>query len=42
MDVVEIFDVEVHEPARYQEFMTAVKPALAVFGASYPARGGAL
>ena len=35
-----IFDVEIRDPARYQEFMTAVKPALEKAGAKYLARGG--
>jgi uncharacterized protein (DUF1330 family) len=35
-----IFDVEIRDPARYQEFMAGVKPALKA-GACYPARGGA-
>jgi len=36
-----IFDVEIRDPARYQEFMTGVKPALEKAGAKYLARGGA-
>lgn len=36
-----IFDVEISDPARYQEFMTGVKPALEQAGALYLARGGA-
>jgi uncharacterized protein (DUF1330 family) len=36
-----IFDVEIRDPHRYQEFMTKVKPALADAGARYLARGGA-
>jgi uncharacterized protein (DUF1330 family) len=36
-----VFDVEIHDPARYQEFMTEVKPALQQAGARYLARGGA-
>lgn len=35
-----IFDVEIREPAQYQEFMAHVKPALEMAGAKYPARGG--
>jgi uncharacterized protein (DUF1330 family) len=35
-----IFDVEIRDPARYQEFMTGVKPALEKAGAKYLARGG--
>ena len=36
-----IFDVEIRDPARYQDFMAAVKLVLAVAGARYLARGGA-
>ena len=36
-----IFDVDIRDPARYQEFMTGVKPALEKAGAKYLARGGA-
>ena len=36
-----IFDVEIRDPARYQEFMAGVKPALEQAGARYLARGGA-
>src|SRR3954454_6298156 len=36
-----IFDVEICDPARYQEFMNGVKPALEAAGAKYLARGGA-
>ena len=36
-----IFDVEIDDPARYQEFMAGVKPALEQAGAKYLARGGA-
>jgi uncharacterized protein (DUF1330 family) len=36
-----IFDVEISDPARYQEFMAGVKPALEAAGAKYLARGGA-
>lgn len=35
-----IFDVRIDDPARYQEFMAGVKPALAAAGAKYLARGG--
>jgi uncharacterized protein (DUF1330 family) len=35
-----IFDVEIHDMARYQEFMAGVKPALEAVGARYLARGG--
>jgi uncharacterized protein (DUF1330 family) len=36
-----IFDVEIRDPGRYQEFMAGVKPALEAAGARYLARGGA-
>jgi len=36
-----IFDVEIRDPTRYQEFMAGVKPALEQAGAKYLARGGA-
>jgi len=36
-----IFDVEIRDLARYQEFMTGVKPALEAAGAKYLTRGGA-
>jgi len=36
-----IFDVEIRDLARYQEFMNGVKPALEAIGARYLARGGA-
>lgn len=36
-----IFDVEISDPVRYQEFMAGVKPALEQAGARYLARGGA-
>jgi uncharacterized protein (DUF1330 family) len=35
-----IFDVEVHDPVRYQDFMAQVEPALLAAGGSYLARGG--
>lgn len=35
-----IFDVAIHDMARYQEFMAGVKPALEAAGARYLARGG--
>ncbi len=41
MSALIVFDVEIRDPARYQEFMLAVKPALADAGARYLARGGA-
>ena len=36
-----IFDVEIRDLARYQDFMSQVKPALQAAGARYLARGGA-
>ena len=36
-----IFDVEIRDMSRYQEFMKAVKPALEAAGGRYLARGGA-
>jgi uncharacterized protein (DUF1330 family) len=36
-----IFDVEIRDPDRYQDFMKQVKPALEEAGARYLARGGA-
>ena len=41
MSAYVIFDVEIHDMARYQAFMQGVKPALAAAGARYLARGGA-
>lgn len=35
-----IFDVEISDTEKYQEFMTGVKPALEKAGAQYLARGG--
>lgn len=35
-----IFDVEIRDPVRYQDFMNQVKPALAEAGAKYLTRGG--
>ncbi len=35
-----IFDVEIRDMARYQEFMAGVKPALEAAGGRYLARGG--
>ena len=40
MSAYVIFDVDIRDPARYQEFMTGVKPALERAGARYLARGG--
>jgi len=36
-----IFDVDIRDPEKYQEFMSRVKPALETAGAKYLARGGA-
>lgn len=36
-----IFDVEIRDLARYQDFMSQIKPALEAAGARYLARGGA-
>jgi len=36
-----IFDVDIKDRKRYQEFMSGVKPALEAAGAKYLARGGA-
>jgi uncharacterized protein (DUF1330 family) len=36
-----IFDVEIRDMARYQDFMAGVKPALEAAGARYLSRGGA-
>ncbi len=41
MSAYVIFDVEIHDPARYQAFMLGVRPALEAAGARYLARGGA-
>jgi uncharacterized protein (DUF1330 family) len=35
-----IFDVDIRNPERYQDFMRQVKPALETAGARYLARGG--
>lgn len=35
-----IFDVEIRDLSRYQDFMIAVKPALEAAGGRYLARGG--
>ena len=36
-----IFDVDIRDPAKYQEFMNGVKPALEAAGCKYLTRGGA-
>jgi uncharacterized protein (DUF1330 family) len=40
MSAYVIFDVEIRDMARYQEFMNGVKPALEAAGARYLVRGG--
>ena len=40
MSAYAIFDVDIHDPAGYQEFMARVKPALEAAGGRYLARGG--
>ena len=40
MSALVIFDVEIRDMARYQEFMNGVKPALEAAGGRYLARGG--
>ena len=40
MTVYVIFDVEIRDMSKYQEFMTGVKPAIEQAGAKYLARGG--
>jgi uncharacterized protein (DUF1330 family) len=42
MSAYVIFDVEIRDMSRYQDFMKGVKPALDAAGARYLARGGAL
>ncbi len=41
MSTYVIFDVEIRDPVKFQEFMTGVKPAIEQAGARYLARGGA-
>ena len=41
MSAYVIFDVDIRDPAKYQEFMNGVKPALEAAGVKYLARGGA-
>ncbi|GIT92873.1 hypothetical protein JANAI62_33310 [Jannaschia pagri] len=41
MPVYVIFDVEIHDQARYATFMDRVKPAIEAAGARYLVRGGA-
>lgn len=40
MSAYVIFDVEIRDAARYQDFMKGVKPALDAAGARYLVRGG--
>ena len=40
MTAYAIFDVEIHNLERYQDFMAQVKPALETAGAKYLVRGG--
>jgi uncharacterized protein (DUF1330 family) len=40
MSAYVIFDVDIRDADRYQQFMARVKPALAEAGARYLARGG--
>jgi uncharacterized protein (DUF1330 family) len=40
MSAYVIFDVEIRDPVRYQDFMDQVKPALLAAGCRYLARGG--
>jgi len=41
MPAYAIFDVEIHDPDKYREYMVRVKPALEAAGARYLVRGGA-
>ena len=41
MSAFVIFDVEIRDPERYQDFMRQVKPAIEAAGAKHLARGGA-
>ena len=41
MSACVIFDVDISNMVRYQDFMKAVKPALDAAGTRYLARGGA-
>ncbi len=40
MAVFAIFDVDIHDPSRYGEFMAGVKPAIEAAGGRYLVRGG--
>lgn len=41
MSAYVIFDVEIHDMTKYQEFVKGVKPAIDAAGGRYLARGGA-
>ena len=41
MSAYVIFDVDIRDSAKYQEFINGVKPALEAAGCKYLARGGA-
>ena len=41
MSAYVIFDVEIRDMSKYQEFISGVKPAIEAAGAKYLARGGA-
>lgn len=36
-----IFDVQIHDPVRFQDFMQGARPAVEAVGGKYLARGGA-
>lgn len=40
MSAYVIFDIDIYDLARYQEFMTQAKPAIEAAGGKYLARGG--
>ena len=40
MSAYVIFDVDIHDMSKYEEFMQRVKPAIEAAGARYLARGG--
>jgi uncharacterized protein (DUF1330 family) len=40
MEAYFIFDVEIRDMSRYQDFVAGVKPALEAAGAKYLVRGG--
>lgn len=41
MSAYAIFDVDIYDLQRYQDFMTQVKPVVESFGGKYLSRGGA-